>query len=67
MIRVNLLSDETDLAHRAFYRWWTVSVSRDHVKLGPVTVTWYRWLYGRMRVGLCHGSRERIVLGGPLS
>lgn len=23
-----------------YYRWWTLSVSRHHLKLGPVTVGW---------------------------
>ena len=30
-----------DLARH--YRWWTVSASRSHLKLGPIALTWYRW------------------------
>ncbi len=25
------------------YRWWTVSASKAHLKVGPVAVAWYRW------------------------
>lgn len=44
-----------------YYRWWTVSASREHVKLGPIAVAWYRW--GVDVVLLCRYPLFRI--GGP--
>jgi hypothetical protein len=61
-----------------YYRWWTVKVfwKRDHdiavdsgIKLGPVTLFWYRWSDGRLRVSLSTAwtfGQEHIVYGGPL-
>ncbi len=50
------------------YRWWTFSVSRDHVKLGPLAVTWFRWPpENHWRVEACWLCREPFMrLGGPL-
>lgn len=68
MIRINMLTTHEDIAHRAFYRWWTVRAGRDYAKLGPVTLCWYRWFDDRMRVGVTVlGGRERILWGGPLA
>ena len=38
---------------RAHYRWWTVRLFRDCVKLGPVSLTWYRWVDDRWRLEAC--------------
>ena len=68
MIRINLLCNETDLLKRAFYRWYTVSAGREHVKIGPVSVFWYRWFDRRVRVGVSVlFGPERILFGGPLA
>lgn len=56
------------------YRWWTVygwwneyDFGFGGVKLGPLTVAWYRWFDDRWRVGVSLGfGPEHIVFGGPL-
>jgi hypothetical protein len=59
---------EIGVLKRRYYRWWTVKSGRDFVKLGPLSVTWYRWSDGRWRVGvLWNFGHERIVYGGPLA
>ncbi len=72
MIRVNLLTDSDEMAHRAFYRWWTVKAwwGREYkgIKLGPVTVFTYIWFDGRTRLSMTtFGHNERILFGGRLS
>lgn len=39
--RQRVVSEAETIAR--YYRWWSVSASREHVKLGPVSITWYRW------------------------
>jgi len=73
LIRVNLLTDEADMLHRAFYRWWTVKAWREEygcgVKLGPVTIVSHRWFDDRIRVSVttAMSRREHIIFGGPLA
>lgn len=49
--------DEDELSveqlHRRYYRWWTIRVMSDAVKLGPLTVCWYRWFDHRWKVDVC--------------
>lgn len=66
-MRFNTFSEEEKALYRDFYRWWTVGASRDHVKLGPLTLGWYRWTDNRMRVIVTFlMSREVVLFGGPL-
>lgn len=64
---------ETDALLAKYYRWWTVRVwlEKDNgaVKLGPVTICWYRWFDERLRVSFttAYSSDEHIIFGGPLA
>jgi hypothetical protein len=50
-----------------YYRWWTVKAGLDFVKLGPLTICWYRWFDSRWRVSWQFNfGPEHIVVGGPL-
>ncbi len=59
---------------RALYRWWTLNYWWNEggcgfggVKIGPLTIAWYRWFDERWRVGVSFNfSAERIIVGGPL-
>jgi hypothetical protein len=46
------------------YRWWTVSVSRTHLKLGPVAWAWYPWFDGRRHLDMIVLSRVGVTVPG---
>lgn len=65
--RVPAPTDAETLALLAeHYRWWSVSASGGHLKLGPVTVCWYRWYDRRWRVEVVL-LRWQWRIGGPLA
>ena len=43
-----------------YYCWWTCSLSWTHVKLGPLTITWYRWTDGWPRIEGIWNARVRL-------
>ncbi len=53
------------------YRWWTVGGGfrpDAWLKLGPLTITSYRWSDDRLRVSwLWLGVKEHMIWGGPLA
>lgn len=62
------MADDADALIAEHYRWWTVMAGRYFVKLGPVSIAWYRWFDGRWRVSVFwFSSKERIIVGGPLT
>ena len=48
------------------YRWWTVRSCPGALKLGPLTVGWYRWFDGRWRVEVIALCRYRLFLSRAL-
>lgn len=57
-----------------YYRWWTVKAwctgwDWAGVKMGPVTISWYRWFDERLRVSVTTAwtRSEWIIFGGPLA
>jgi len=44
---------------RRYYRWWTSNVSGEHLKVGPIAFSWYRFVDGRWHfeaIWLCRHS-----------
>lgn len=49
------------------YRWYSIRAGHDFLKLGPLTLSWYRF-DGRSRVSWhWFGGMERIIVGRPLA
>ncbi len=56
--------DSIDAIVRRYYRWWTVKAWKWGVKLGPVSITAYRWFGSRWRVSFAVWcGTERVFLG----
>jgi hypothetical protein len=44
------------------YRPWTFSVSREHLKVGPLAFSWYRWCDRRWRLEATWGCGRRVFV-----